>query len=344
MKKTTGKIKKLLLLTVIYAGVTLAVLFTILDVVNANIVLHSSTPQYSPEVSQPSALATNSADIKLTSLQSTSDISFSSDGQYCISMYNGKIDIVDIKKDQIVHTISEQTAVSKYILMRNQNLIIYFLMNAPQKQLIVKTYNISNEITTTQKTIAVSTTSVLKQVNYASSMSLVFFNIETGSGNNQKDTIYYLNANKTLLSIKTNDIIAEMSPLSKSMTLYYENNNHQLYCHSKSVVSLKNKAVTLLGCDGNDNVYVQSLDNPKLIYVLNNENIIKTINLENTQKFTVFSDKKGLYLIFSDSIINLAGNPIAQINYKNMQFIGMSDSKIFFLKQDGSFTTLDNSI
>lgn len=355
MKKiNTHQLKKILLLTLIYAMMTFIVMFFVINAINSGIVLHPTAlasatpapPAIQPSVTPPAVTASKYSDFLLTSLPSDAEnITFSDDGQYCVALYGGKIEVADIKTDKLIHTISDIVPVTSYILLHHQNILIYFLMDTAKGQLLVKTYNISSEIETTQKTIAVSADSRLKQVDYSSSMSLVFFNIETGGGKYPIDTVYYLNANKALNTMKTNGVINEMTPLNKTMNLNYESGNHFLFSNAEPVADLKNISITLLGCDGDDNVYVQTNNIKARVYVLNNDKVLKTIELDDVSPYKAVSDKSGVYLVYGDHIIKLSGDAAVRLDFdQDLKFLGLAGGRVYFSKGASVYTSIENTL
>jgi hypothetical protein len=184
-------------------------------------------------------------------------------------------------------------------------------------------------VITEQKSINLPTGSILKSVDYSSSTNLVFVNLERTNVNSTIDSIYYLNIMKELKKISLGNIINNMVLLNNSLTLYFEDNNNNLFCHSNLISDVKN--VHLIGCDINDNVYVQSLDNKNMISVINNQKVINTIKLKDPLFVGFFTNKINVYAVYDSYIINLSGDMNVKLSYNiDLRFIGMGGTNAYF--------------
>ncbi|MCL4377646.1 MAG: hypothetical protein M1409_04580 [Actinobacteria bacterium] len=286
-----------------------------------------------------SADTNNTLKIKLTNIPwNAINISFSYDGKYCAYLCDNKIYIKDIASNTTIKEIIDDAPVTNFILINDRDQIIYFTLRGTT--LNVKTYDISSNTETLQKTIKIPEDATIKHIDYSALTNLVFLNVENGSGSSLKSALYYLNIMKRLKTVQLKTIINNMVLLNNAFTLYYEDYDNILYCYPqpiKSIEGLDFKKTRLLGCDSTDNVFIQSLNNRHNIYILKNGSIDNIINLNDLAYNEFYADKIGVYVIYSNYIINLAGD----INKKmlldrNLLFVGAGGDKMYFRDSDGN--------
>lgn len=337
--KSRKQFKKIVLLTGIYAIFAAIISFSVIFIINNSIVTHTDDVSNIKSATASSNITTssvNSADTKymsggkLTNVPVDAiNISFSYDGKYCAYIYNNAIYIKNIALDTTINKISDGDNINNFILMNNQNIVIYF--TTKDTSLNVKTFNIESNITTLQKTINIQKGTAVKQVDYSSLTNLILINTESGNGSSLVNRIYRINIMKRLTILEINTITNNMVLLNNTFTLYYEDYNNNLYCYPKPIAGFNKKKIRLLGCDLNDNVFVQSLDNKNTIYVLKNQKIEKTISLNGPLYKEIYANKIGVYLVYSNYLINLANDTNKKIPLdKDLKFIGIGGDKIYF--------------
>jgi hypothetical protein len=354
--KTNNRIKKLLILTGIYLVSAAVIPISIIAFLNNSIVIPASANSdtvfkgvnTSNEVTTTaSGIKTQTAENapgKITDVpQSALNISFSFDEKYCVYLYNGEIYIKDVAKDNTVNTISDSLEIKKFILMDDRNIIIYFTIK--DTSLNLKTFNIDSNFNSLQKTMDIPKDASIKYVDYSSMLNQVLVNIQNGKDGKISSEIYRINLMKKVFALGISKLINNMVFLNNSYAVYYEDNNNNLYSYPTAIAGFSNKKIKLLGCDLNDNVYVQSLDSKNTVYVLKNEKIDKTINLDNPAYEEAYSDKLGIYLIYSNYIINLAGDISKKMPFvKDLKFAGTGGNKIFFRDLNGNIIWVNSNI
>ncbi|MCL4377637.1 MAG: hypothetical protein M1409_04535 [Actinobacteria bacterium] len=227
--------------------------------------------------------------------------------------------------------------------MNDRDIIIYFTLKGAS--LNVKSYDIVNNIETLQKTINITAGTTIKHIDYSSLTNLIFFNIEGSNGSSLINTLYYLNIMKRVKTINLKNTINNMVLLNNTFTLYYEDYNNNLFCYPQPIEGFNKKKIRLLGCDSNDNIYVQSLDKKSTAYVLKNEKIEKIISLNDPLYEEIYADKIGVYLVYGNYLINLADDTNKKIPLdKDLKFIGISGAKIYFRDSNDNIISRDNPI
>ncbi|MCX6383835.1 MAG: hypothetical protein NTV16_05025 [Actinobacteria bacterium] len=351
--KPRKQFKKIVLLTGTYAIFAAIISFSVIFIINNSIVTHTDDVSNIKSAAESSYITTSSVNSVDTKYMSGSkltnvpvdaiNISFSYDGKYCAYIYNNAIYIKDIALDTTINKISDSDDINNFILMNNQNIVIYF--TTKDTFLNVKTFNIESNITTLQKTINIQKGTAVKQVDYSSLTNLILINTESGNGSSLVNRIYRVNIMKRLAILEINTITNNMILLNNTFTLYYEDYNNNLYCYPKPIEGFNKKKIRLLGCDLNDNVFVQSLDKKGTIYVLKNQKIEKTISLNDPLYKEIYANKIGVYLVYSNYLINLADDTNKKIPLdKDLKFIGIGGDKIYFRDSNDNIIAKNNDI
>lgn len=258
----------------------------------------------------------------------TENISFSFDNKYCMYIINGKVYIKEIHTNRIKHEISEDFPISKALLLDDRNIIVYFTMSKVGT-IDIKTYNIDKNETTEQKIFKVNSGSSIKQVGYSSVTGFIYINVES-KNNGVIDKIYYITLMKRLGKLTTQKIVNNEVWLNKTLTLYYQNADGNLFCNSKKISRFANENIRLLGRDSNDNIYVQSLIKTNTIYVLYNRKVIKTLNLEDANYLKILYDRGSIYAVYSGYVVNLTDDINKKITFSSkLSFVNIVDNIIY---------------
>jgi hypothetical protein len=186
--------------------------------------------------------------------------------------------------------------------------------------------------------------SKLKCVDDTSATNLIYIGIEQDSGGKTSDSVYYVNILKNLQQVPfaANDV-ASMVLLNKSNTLYSEDGQNNLYLNGKPFAGLKTGK--LIGCDVNDNVYVQSVSKKNSISVITNQKMVGTITLSDPNVLRYYADKSNIYAVYSDYIINLYKDLNARLPYdKSLKFAGIGGAYAYFRNMDNTITALKLNI
>jgi len=356
--KFQKQFKKIALLTGIYAIFAAIISFSIIAFID------NSTTTGTDEISNTSNTSVSNNKMVQNSINSNSqsqdtkyiienkltnipygaiNISFSYDGKYCAYLYRNEIYIKDISSDTLINKISDNATVAAFRLISDRDIIIYFTLKGTS--LNVKSYDIANNMETLQKTINIPAGATIKHIDYSALTNLIFFNIESGDSSKLANTLYYLNIMKRVKTINLKNAINNMVLLNNTFTLYYEDSNNNLFCYPQPIVDFNKQKVQLLGCDSGDNVFIESLDNKNTIYIVKNEKIDKTINLNDHAYIEIYTNKIGVYVVYSNYIINLAGDINKKMLLdKNLKFIGIGGPKIYFRDSISNIISRDNPI
>lgn len=343
--------RKYLILTGVYAAVAFTLVFISCYLINRSIVMDSRPTVTTVTQNSDNMLYGVKIDFggeKYSTLlsdvpQDVLDLSFSFDDKYCTYIYNGEIVIIDIEENKIVETIAEKAAITNACLMSNRNIIIYITHDTAKGNIALYTYNIDSKSKTQQKEMTVSKDTSIINLGYSTATSIVFFETRSNSGAKARDTINYFDIMKRL-HYERLYLTQKVIMLNKMVKFYYENNDNILYSQFKAVSGIENTKIKLLGCDLNDNIYMQSLDNSNTLFIMDDSGNIKTTELEDLYFYKTYSNQDGFFLIYNDYLMNIASDAQTKIHYDNkLHFLGMGGNKIYFRSLNGDIVAIDKT-
>ena len=196
-----------------------------------------------------------------------------------------------------------------------------------------------NASSTKQVSMKISSGSKIKDVDYSNATNLIYLNLEATAKGKTTDTIYSINIMKQLQKVSSSSIVDNMVLLNNTGSLYFEDSKNNLYNQVKHVADLQTGH--LIGCDAEDRVYVQSLDEKSSISVLSGNEVIKTLKLPDTDYIEFYSDKSNVYVIYSDYIISLSQDMSAKFTYdEKLTFLGLGGTHIYFRDSNKNIVAL----
>jgi hypothetical protein len=137
-------------------------------------------------------------------------------------------------------------------------------------------------------------------------------------------------------------VVDNMVMLGKANSLYYDDAKNNLYLHGKPFTGLQTGK--LIGLDAEDRVYVQSVNNNE-IYVISNEILTKKVPLTDAGFSGFYSNKKSVYAIYSNYIVNLSGDINTKLQFdKGFKFLGMGGSNAYFRDQNNNIIGIKSTI
>lgn len=355
------KVKHLLELTFIYFAISAIALYIIFSNINASIVVDMSSAAATESRQQGSSTLQEvtvpgkideAAGVSqksgvlytLTGIPANAEnLYFSSDGLFCTYCLNGMLYIVDIPSGKIIKKITTKGSITNAVLMYDRNIIIYFTIHSKavfKDEITVDTYNIDTKQQMVHSSFIVTHGSIIKQVDYSSLTGQVYFNIESG----KDDVIYHINIMKKLVKMPVGGSIDSMALTNARQAVYYDKGN-TLYYQSKLVKSLKNVKIRILGCDINDNIYVQSQDDKTYVYVIKDAAVLKTIRLDDAGFTKVYSNKTAIYLVYPRYVLNLSADPVKKASYdENFTFKGFIENHLYLSNKVGDIIVMKGNV
>ncbi len=234
------------------------------------------------------------------------NVEFSFDNKYYTYLLDNKIYIHKISDGEEVTEISEELPICYYKLLYDKNRIMYFTEDKTgmTSKLNLITYEISSEKKTDYNTITVYNFSKVLDIYSSPVINILYFDVETKSGDTTKDTIYRIDLFNSLSTYASSVKIENAFMMQTKDRLYYEDDDKNIYS-SKTRLTIFKENVNLIGIDSDDNMYFLSINNDKAYKVSNNK-IVDTIELKNKEVLDTYCNNKAVYLIYSDYVTKLS--------------------------------------
>lgn len=212
----------------------------------------------------------------------------------------------------------------------------------------IKTYNIDNNEKTNHLDFEVKSGSKIKDVMISMKSSIILVNMETVTGSTVENNVYCVDITKWVQRLTTGKIVDKMIALNNSRSHYiYQTDKGTIYKNDTVIPAFKGKSMKLLGCDGSDNIYVQSKDEPQKIFVLKSEDHtnskakLDTITLSDTKIKAFHFNRYGIFAIYNDYVINVAGDITKKAELKKGQtFVEVVENRLYMKDSAGEISYL----
>ncbi|MDD2376177.1 MAG: hypothetical protein PHD15_02925 [Clostridia bacterium] len=238
-------------------------------------------------------------------------VQYAYDNKYYIYLKDGKIYVNDTKKKELITTIEETDPICFCNLLYDKNQIVYFTHKkvGTSSKLTLRTYEISSKNKKQEEKYTVNNFSRIKEFECSPVINIIYMNIETKSGIKENNIIYRIDLFKGSSQVVSDKIISKLCMLKAKDRLYYEDNKSNIY-YSGGKLSIFKEKVNLIGTDLDDNIYFISSENKNKVYKVQNNKIVDTIDLTDTDVLSYYSDNTNVYLIYPTYIINISSeNP-----------------------------------
>jgi hypothetical protein len=268
-------------------------------------------------------------------------VQYAFDNKYYVYLKDGKIYINDTKKKELISTIEEDDPICFYNLLYDKNLILYFTQKkvGTSSKLTLRTYEITSKSKLKHDDFTVNNFSKIKELEYSPVINIKYINIETKTGVKENNIIYRIDLFKGMSQVVSGKIISKLSMLKQKDRLYYEDSKGDIY-YSGGKLGIFKEKVNLIGTDLDDNIYFISTTNKDKVYKVQNNKIINTIQLSDTDVVSWYSDNTNVYLIYPTYIINVSSENVNKRLVKLSNYVTFESIKdnIVYLK------TNDNTI
>lgn len=296
--------KKILKYMFVFA--TMGVLITMIGLTVADNFIYS--------LNNSSAIAQTSDSLKDTSVyeniqiaEGAESVQYAYNNKYYVYLKDGKIYINDTESKKLIDTIEETNPICFYNLLYDKNQILYFTQKkiGTSSKLTLNTYEISSKNKIKHDDFTVNNFVKIKELEGSPVINIIYINIETKTGTKENNTIYRIDLFKGMSQVVSGKIISKLTMLKQKDKLYYEDNKGNVY-YSGGILSIFKEDVNLIGTDLDDNLYFISTENKDKVYKVQNNKIIQTISLSDTDVVTSCSDNTNVYLIYPTYIINIS--------------------------------------
>ncbi len=206
--------------------------------------------------------------IEITVPYGAKDIKISYDGEYISYIENGKLHIISTKTSKVVKQIKvEEKNTDYYTWLTDRNRILYFLRERYGHgiRINLEAYDVDNSLNNTvNKAIYLPDKSFVSYMTLSPLTNMIYIKVNTPLG----DRLYQVNImseiRRMYLPVKK---ILKMVETQKKDNLVYQSSNNIIHVirDGKKDTYLSTKKYVLIGIDGNDNVYIGSLNNKKQV-------------------------------------------------------------------------------
>lgn len=283
-----------------------------------------------------------SAGIKIE--DGATSLQYSYNNEYYAYLKDEKIYINTLKDAKNYAIIEEDEPICYYNMLYDKNLIIYFTAEkttTTNTRLQIKTYNIDSKKTVEYNIFNVQNFSKIKDMNMSPIINIIYINIETKTTSRTNNVIYRVDLFNSMSIVKSGTIIDRMIMLQHKDRVYYEDSNKNIYS-SYSYVSLFKTDVELIGIDLDDNLYFLSSDLKNIVYKVNNNVIVDTIKLSDSDVVTTYTNNVGTYLVYPTYVINVAAkDPYRRIGRlsKYVEFEAIKGDTMYLRTSDNILVT-----
>lgn len=275
--------------------------------------------------------------------ETATNLQYSFNNKYFTYLKDKKVYIDKVKDGENFAVIEEESPICYYNLLYDKNLIIYITeeeTSTTNTRLTIHTYDIETKRKSTYNKFNVTNFSQVKEMNMSPIINIIYINIETKAGTKTNNTIYRVDLFNSMSVVKSGTIFDRMIMLQHRDRVYYEDTKNNIYSGSV-LLKLFKQDVTMIGIDYDDNMYFLTTDN-KIVYKVNNNKIIDTIELSDTDVVTTYTNNVGTYIIYPTYVINVsAKDPYRRISRMSeyVRFEAIKGDTMYLRTSDNSLVT-----
>lgn len=249
----------------------------------------------------------NSLNISLD--DSATDLQISYNNKYYTYLKDSKIYINDLKTGENIHIIEEEYPICYYNLLYDKNMIMYFVEfeGRAASTLTLNTYEIDSKRQAEYNSFTVYNFSKIKDMSMSPLINMIYINVETKTQYSSNNIIYKIDLFNNMSQVKSGVIIDKMFMLQHKDRIYYEDTYYNIYSGGYSTLNLFKDDVTMIGLDEDDNLYFLNNETKNKVYVVNNNKLINTIELSDSDIVDTYTNYQGVYLIYPTYILNVSG-------------------------------------
>ena len=295
--------KKVLLYMAVFFAIGTLITVTALTFVDSFIYSLSQTSAIETSDAKDTTLSSGEVKIELPD----NEIQYSFDNKYYTYLKDNKVYINSLEDGKEVDVIEESDPICYYNLLYDKNLLIYFTQqkNGSLSKLTLKTYELSNKKKNEYNTFNVSNFSKIKDMNMSPVINIIYINVETKSGGYTNNILYRIDLFNSMAQVRSGVIINKLIMLQQKDRIYYEDSKSNIY-YSGGRLSLFTSNVDMIGIDYDDNLYFIDTKTKNKVYKVNNNRIVDTIELSDSDLVTTYSNNYGVYLVYPTYVLNVS--------------------------------------
>ena len=336
--------KKIFIYILLFAAVGTIVTFVGLTLVDDFIY---SLSQTSAIVTTPVASSGDSEfkeDTKLKIEDGAQYVQYSFNNKYYSYLKDSKVYINNVSDGKQYSVIEEEDPICYYNLLYDKNLIIYITAKqttTTRTKLVINTYDIESQRKVEYNSFNVNNFSCVKDMNMSPIINIIYINIETKTLTSTNNTIYRVDLFNSMSQVRSGTIFEKMIMLQHKDRVYYEDTKSNIYTTGGRLSLFKTK-VELIGIDLDDNLYFMDKDTKSIVYKVNNNKIVDTIKLSDTDVVKTYTNNIGTYIVYPTYVIEVSGNDpyrrIARLS-KYVEFEAIKDDTMYLRTSDNTLVT-----
>ncbi|MCX7885498.1 MAG: hypothetical protein N2448_10835 [Caloramator sp.] len=318
---------------IIYVLIGIALTFVPLCYIN-NVILGDNNVIKKQENLEP---ISNSSQNETIISEGAKNIALTYDVNYITYIDYDKIYIKDIKKGIVYDVVKEDAPIIYSLPLSDRNIIMYLTYD--DENLVIKTYDIDNKESTEHKIFKASHIKEICDVRYSSYTNMIYINAVTEGFEIKKNNVYKVDIMKNVSLYAKGKKIENMQLLNNKDTLIYEDDDNRIHIKSKIFKYEDNKRFKLLGVDGEDNIYLLSLDKERTVFIVKDGEVVKEKHIEDLSYESVFNRDNKIYLVYKDYIYDVVNNSIIKIK-PDSTVVDINDNYIVY-KHSGNKIVVD---
>lgn len=234
-------------------------------------------------------------------------VSLTNDENVVAYLLNGQVILKDLKTDDEIDKIQEESNIVYFKPIYDRNLLLYFMYSG--NQLIIKTYNMDTKDKMEHKTFRVDNFVRIKDIKYSSLTNVIYVLVETSTDNYVIDKVYRIDIMKNVsLYLKDKNGVKDIELLNKEDRLIYQDANGAVYDKGKRITLKVNKArfkeFDILGIDELDNLYLYEREQ-KSIFICSDSKFIDGKSITDFEFDKVISKNNRIYLVKGNRVYDV---------------------------------------
>lgn len=253
------------------------------------------------------------------------------DGNYVTYIDSDKLYIKDIKSDDVYDIIEDDVPIIYSLPLSDRNIIMYLTYD--DENLAIKTYDIDKKESTEHKIFKASHIEGISDVRYSSYTNMIYINAKTKNFGIYRNNIYRVDIMKNVSVYAKGKKIEDMQLLNNKDALIYEDSDNKVHIKSKIFKYEDNKRFKLLGVDGEDNIYLLSLDKENTIFAVKDGEVVNERHIEDLSYESVFNRDNKVFLVYRDYVYDVVNDKKIKIK-PDSTVVDINDNHIVYKYSD----------
>ncbi|MEG1719397.1 MAG: hypothetical protein RR306_03635 [Clostridia bacterium] len=291
--------------------------------------------------------------------ENTSHFSVTHDNKVYSYVENGKLIVKFTTGNQTITEITESNPVIFATSMEDRNIIVYFtygdegnkttskstnygkdgdlIKNLGKDTVTIHSYDTDRKTSTSQHKFSVKDLIKIDSVEFSSLTNMIYINAKVGTSDaTATNTIYEANITDRVYQIKSDIKIKKIANINTDVGVYYQTEKNNIYFNNSKITPVKSEAkgYNLIGSDDTDNVYLQSIMTPTLIYKIKDKKVVGKIDIVDTAFVATRSTNNGVFLVYGDRVVNIAKPAKEEIMfYEGTKYLDVFTNRLYMVSE-----------